>query len=80
MCHTKTKAILLNYPSNPTGVTYTPDEIKQLATYLATEDFLLLRMKFIVRMFLGNHTYRLRHLNSYMTEQLSCMVYRNHMR
>lgn len=38
----KTKAILLNYPSNPTGVTYTPGDIKELATYLATEDFFVI--------------------------------------
>lgn len=35
----KTKAILLNYPSNPTGVTYSPEETEALANYLETEDF-----------------------------------------
>lgn len=38
----KTKAILLNYPSNPTGVTYTPEETAELAAYLETEDFFVI--------------------------------------
>lgn len=38
----KTKAILLNYPSNPTGVTYTPEETEALAAYLETEDFFVI--------------------------------------
>lgn len=38
----KTKAILLNYPSNPTGVTYTREEIAELATYLETQDFFVI--------------------------------------
>ncbi|BDR57810.1 aminotransferase class I/II-fold pyridoxal phosphate-dependent enzyme [Xylocopilactobacillus apicola] len=36
--HSNVKAIMLNYPSNPTGVTYSRDEVKALADYLADKD------------------------------------------
>lgn len=38
----KTKAILLNYPSNPTGITFTPDETAELAAFLETQDFFVI--------------------------------------
>lgn len=40
--HPNAKAVLLNYPSNPTGVTYTRDEIKALADYLKDKDLFVI--------------------------------------
>ena len=42
----KLKAVLLNYPTNPTGVTYSRQQIKDLAEVLKNTIFLLLVMKF----------------------------------
>ena len=43
----KLKAVLLNYPTNPTGVTYSRQQIKDLAEVLKKiRYFLLLVMKF----------------------------------
>ena len=42
----KLKAVLLNYPTNPTGVTYSRQQIKDLAEVLKNTIFLLLAMKF----------------------------------
>ncbi|SEK79963.1 Aminotransferase class I and II [Carnobacterium iners] len=36
------KAIVLNYPNNPTGVTYTRDEVSQLANELKKHDLIVL--------------------------------------
>lgn len=38
----KTKAVLFNYPSNPTGVTYSPEEIAELAAWAETQDFFVI--------------------------------------
>ncbi|WP_367342467.1 aminotransferase class I/II-fold pyridoxal phosphate-dependent enzyme [Limosilactobacillus sp.] len=38
----KVKALVLNYPSNPTGVTYTDDQIKALADVLKGTDVLVI--------------------------------------
>ncbi|MBM7544492.1 aminotransferase [Weissella beninensis] len=40
--HPHAKAIVLNYPSNPTGVTYSAAELQQLATVLATTDLVVI--------------------------------------
>jgi aminotransferase len=36
------KAIILNYPSNPTGVTYTKEELKEIGRILVKEDILII--------------------------------------
>lgn len=36
--HPNAKAVMLNYPSNPTGVTYNREELKSLADYLKNKD------------------------------------------
>ncbi|SDC69121.1 aminotransferase [Terribacillus halophilus] len=38
----KTKCIILPYPSNPTGVTLTYDELKEIADFLAEKDIFIL--------------------------------------
>lgn len=43
----KTKVILLNYPTNPTGVILERDEVKGIVNYLKEKKFLLLAMKFM---------------------------------
>ena len=48
----KTKAIILNYPSNPTGMTLTKDLMDRLVAVLDRHDSLLFQMKFIVRIHL----------------------------
>lgn len=39
--HDHVKAIVLNYPSNPTGVTYSADQLKALADVLADTDLIV---------------------------------------
>ena len=43
----KLKAVLLNYPTNPTGVTYSRQQIEDIAEVLKKYDILLLVMKYI---------------------------------
>jgi aminotransferase len=38
----KTKAIILPYPSNPTGVVLEDEELEELATYLSTQDIFVI--------------------------------------
>ena len=40
--HPKTKAVVLNFPSNPTGVTYRNDDLKALAAVLADQPIFVL--------------------------------------
>lgn len=40
--HPKTKAVVLNFPSNPTGVTYQHDDLKALAAVLADQPIFVL--------------------------------------
>ncbi|HJG85182.1 MAG TPA: aminotransferase class I/II-fold pyridoxal phosphate-dependent enzyme [Weissella thailandensis] len=40
--HPNAKAILLNYPSNPTGVTYSEDELKELVAILREHQLLVI--------------------------------------
>ncbi|AMR18853.2 aromatic amino acid aminotransferase [Lactiplantibacillus plantarum] len=40
--HSKTKAVVLNFPSNPTGVTYRHDDLKALAAVLANQPIFVL--------------------------------------
>ena len=40
--HPKTKAVVLNFPSNPTGVTYRHDDLKALAEVLADQPIFVL--------------------------------------
>ncbi len=40
--HPKTKAVVLNFPSNPTGVTYREDDLKALAAVLADKPIFVL--------------------------------------
>ncbi len=40
--HPDAKAMIVNYPGNPTGVTYTPDQIRALAAAVEQTDLLLL--------------------------------------
>ena len=39
--HPKAKALVLNYPSNPTGVTYSRDQVKELADAVKDTDLLV---------------------------------------
>ena len=41
------KAILINYPNNPSGVSYTREEVKEIADVLGNMIFLYLVMKFM---------------------------------
>lgn len=40
--HSKTKAVVLNFPTNPTGVTYRHDDLKALAAVLANQPIFVL--------------------------------------
>ncbi len=40
-CSPKTKLFILNSPSNPTGMVYSPDEIRALATVVVEQDILV---------------------------------------
>lgn len=40
--HDRVKAIVLNYPSNPTGVTYSADQLKALAAVLADTNLIVI--------------------------------------
>ncbi|MGY5234033.1 aminotransferase class I/II-fold pyridoxal phosphate-dependent enzyme [Lactiplantibacillus plantarum] len=42
VAHPKTKAVVLNFPSNPTGVTYRHDDLKALAAVLADQPIFVL--------------------------------------
>ncbi|MFC1708991.1 aminotransferase class I/II-fold pyridoxal phosphate-dependent enzyme [Candidatus Omnitrophota bacterium] len=41
-CNKKTKAILINYPSNPTGVSYTKGELRELSKVILKHNLLVL--------------------------------------
>ncbi|MBI4335389.1 MAG: aminotransferase class I/II-fold pyridoxal phosphate-dependent enzyme [Candidatus Omnitrophica bacterium] len=41
-CDKKTKAIILNYPSNPTGISYTRRELKEFAKVIEKHDLLVI--------------------------------------
>ncbi|WP_395538270.1 aminotransferase class I/II-fold pyridoxal phosphate-dependent enzyme [Lactiplantibacillus pentosus] len=64
--HPKTKAVVLNFPSNPTGVTYRHDDLKALATVLADQPIFVLSDEIYSEL-----TYGERHesIASYLPEQ-----------
>lgn len=41
-CDSKTKAIVLNYPNNPTGASYTAAELKQIAKVITRHDLIMI--------------------------------------
>lgn len=64
--HPKTKAVVLNFPSNPTGVTYRHDDLKALAAVLADQPIFVLSDEIYSEL-----TYGERHesIASYLPEQ-----------
>ena len=48
------KAIILNYPSNPTGITYTHAQLKTLAEIIKNMKFLSFLTKFILKLIIAN--------------------------
>ena len=61
-----TKAILINYPNNPSGVSYTRDEVKAIADVLAKYDIFVISDEIY-----GDITYNYKHtsLAEFIPEQ-----------
>src|SRR5699024_4919742 len=57
----KTKAILLNYPSNPTGASLTRKEVQDIANFVKIKTSSLSVTKYILRMFMKVNTSLLAH-------------------
>ncbi|MDD5292101.1 MAG: aminotransferase class I/II-fold pyridoxal phosphate-dependent enzyme [Candidatus Omnitrophica bacterium] len=55
-CTKKTKAILLNYPSNPTGMSYTKKELKELSRVILKHNLLVISVEIY-----GELTYDYKH-------------------
>ena len=55
-CSKKTKAILINYPSNPTGISYTKKELRQLSKVILKHNLIVLSDEVY-----GDLTYDFRH-------------------
>lgn len=53
--HPKTKAVVLNFPSNPTGVTYRHDDLKALAEVLADQPIFVLSDEIYSELTYGEH-------------------------
>ncbi|KGE75769.1 aminotransferase class I/II-fold pyridoxal phosphate-dependent enzyme [Lactiplantibacillus paraplantarum] len=53
--HPKTKAVVLNFPSNPTGVTYRHDDLKALAEVLADQPIFVLSDEIYSELAYGEH-------------------------
>ena len=53
----KTKAILLNSPSNPTGAVYTPDEVKAIAAVLEEHDLFVVSDEIYEQLTYGTEHY-----------------------
>lgn len=53
----RSRLLILNYPSNPTGQTYSPEELEELAAVMSEYKVLVLSDEIYARMtFSGNHT------------------------
>ncbi|MGN1283799.1 MAG: aminotransferase class I/II-fold pyridoxal phosphate-dependent enzyme [Candidatus Limosilactobacillus intestinavium] len=53
--HDHVKAIVLNYPSNPTGVTYSADQLKAIADVLAGTDLVVIADEIYSELIYGGH-------------------------
>ncbi|WP_082137286.1 aminotransferase class I/II-fold pyridoxal phosphate-dependent enzyme [Lactiplantibacillus herbarum] len=53
--HPKTKAVVLNFPSNPTGVTYRHDDLKALADVLIDQPIFVLSDEIYSELTYGDH-------------------------
>ncbi|WP_295728948.1 aminotransferase class I/II-fold pyridoxal phosphate-dependent enzyme [uncultured Limosilactobacillus sp.] len=53
--HQNVKAIVLNYPSNPTGVTYSADQLKALADVLADTNLVVIADEIYSELIYGGH-------------------------
>lgn len=53
--HDHVKAIVLNYPSNPTGVTYSADQLKAIADVLANTDLVVIADEIYSELIYGGH-------------------------
>ncbi len=53
----KTKAIIINSPNNPTGAVYTPEEIKQIVDLAVDSDFWILDDMIYSTLVWGEHNY-----------------------
>lgn len=53
--HDHVKAIVLNYPSNPTGVTYSADQLKAIADVLADTDLVVIADEIYSELIYGGH-------------------------
>ncbi|WP_251545944.1 aminotransferase class I/II-fold pyridoxal phosphate-dependent enzyme [Limosilactobacillus caecicola] len=53
--HDHVKAIVLNYPSNPTGVTYSADQLKALADVLADTNLIVIADEIYSELIYGGH-------------------------
>uniref|UniRef100_UPI00403F7399 pyridoxal phosphate-dependent aminotransferase n=1 Tax=Candidatus Enterococcus willemsii TaxID=1857215 RepID=UPI00403F7399 len=54
---TKTKAIILNSPSNPTGMIYTKEELAQIGEWAVANDLLIVADDIYGRLVYGEHTF-----------------------
>lgn len=71
---TKTKVILFNNPSNPTGMLYTPDEVKALATVLEEQKHVWIISDDIYDMLVFDGSKRAAHLLDYAPSLRDRMV------
>lgn len=53
--HDHVKAIVLNYPSNPTGVTYSADQLKAIADVLSDTDLVVIADEIYSELIYGGH-------------------------
>lgn len=53
----KTKAVIINSPSNPTGVIYTAEELKELGKVCLEQDILIVSDEIYEKLIYGNHEY-----------------------
>ncbi|WP_456278578.1 pyridoxal phosphate-dependent aminotransferase [Bacillus sp. AK128] len=53
----RTKAIVINSPSNPTGMIYTPEELKELGEACLEHNILIISDEIYEKLVYGNHTH-----------------------
>ena len=67
----QTKAILLNYPTNPTGVILERSEVEALVHYLKLKKYLLSVMKYTLKIRLQEHILLSQNMKRYVTNYYS---------
>ncbi|MFT8871180.1 MAG: pyridoxal phosphate-dependent aminotransferase [Sporolactobacillus sp.] len=56
-CSPRTKALILNSPSNPTGMIYTKDELKPIAEFCLSHGILIISDEIYEKLVYNNHTF-----------------------